>query len=256
MNQTLKSIKAVTTACRLFGPCWDDYTIHFITYNDRSSPLPVGCSVPVGPPGSKRRSLLFFKQSPLPVGCSVPVGARYFTEEESSVRSHHCLSAVRSLLGKTNRKETHERKKSPLPVGCSVPVGIGTRQKVRLITAASPLPVGCSVPVGHKIEGEMWVKHLASPLPVGCSVPVGINLNESSPCSWGVTTACRLFGPCWGAFCASNAVRMKSVTTACRLFGPCWGMNNLEEAIGPVGHHCLSAVRSLLGSRGFASLDC
>jgi len=141
---------SVTNACRLFGPCWGCKTagnstkaavchqclsavrsllgvlkewesvIHDLT----KSPMPVGCSVPVGGCNLYRKETNH-ETSPMPVGCSVPVGGdpdeweaiarelvtnacrlfgpcwvrKRFGGKWEWLNRHQCLSAVRSLLG-------------------------------------------------------------------------------------------------------------------------------------------------------------
>jgi len=118
------------------------------------------------------------------------------------------------------------RRRSPMPVGCSVPVGSDGRTVLDVPGRWSPMPVGCSVPVGIASDAAYGQDRCKSPMPVGCSVPVGKTESpETEKPENEVTNACRLFGPCWVMF----PRRYKAINHKC--------------------HQCLSAVRSLLGSR-------
>ena len=93
---------SVTNACRLFGPCWAAEQVRAV---EEAIKVTNACRL-FGPwwVGGNRMGGWRHSSSPMPVGCSVPVGHQTRIETLCSSRtSHQCLSAVRSLLGPKSR---------------------------------------------------------------------------------------------------------------------------------------------------------
>ena len=96
------------------------------------SPMPVGCSVPVGLK-TLLLGLQLWGKSPMPVGCSVPVGLPSRQNWNGGTGVTNACRLFGPCWGFNSICPETGKPMSPMPVGCSVPVGWGSLSSCGII---------------------------------------------------------------------------------------------------------------------------